>query len=320
MTDDDFRQIVARANLAPSVHNVQPARWRREGDEIALYCDGDLRLPAGDPAGQDAALSCGAALEATVLALGAAGQGAEVTETWAGYAPGLCPVARLRLTGAAKPDPLAAQLEQRFTFRGPFETRPSPLYGWSPETARLITSAAEKSRIAALNDAVSLTAMRNGPLRRELLDWMRLSERHPRYGIDGMSRDALQFAPYEARAARFALGPLWGLLDLVGLTSGLTAEAPATESAAVIAAFHRPEGESRIASGRAYLRLWLAATQLGFAGWPMAALTDDAEARAELHRSLAIPAGRALVQVIRFGMPTGSAPPRARRPLDEVIL
>ena len=106
----------------------------------------------------------------------------------------------------------------------------------------------------------------------------------------------------------------------MGLAKGLTAEAEATVSASLIAAFHRPKGESAVESGRAYLRLWLAATQLGFAGWPMAALTDNAAAKIELERQLAVPEGRELIQVLRFGKANEAAPPKARRPLAEVIL
>ena len=100
----------------------------------------------------------------------------------------------------------------------------------------------------------------------------------------------------------------------------MTAEAAATRTAPVIAGFHRAAEEDPVSSGRQYLRLWLAATSLGMAGWPMAALTDDPEARAEMERLLVLPPGRRLIQVLRFGMPTDAAPPRARRPLSELIV
>ena len=56
--------MVAEANLAPSVHNTQPARWQFEGDVIRLYAHLESCLKVGDPEFRDAGLSCGAALEA----------------------------------------------------------------------------------------------------------------------------------------------------------------------------------------------------------------------------------------------------------------
>lgn len=161
--------------------------------------------------------------------------------------------------------------------------------------------------------------MRNTASRRELMHWMRLSARHPRHAFDGLGRTALCLSPAEALGARLALGPLWTLLDRLGLTSALTAEASATGSAAAIAALHRPAEESPLASGRAYLRLCLEAAQLGLAGWPLAALGDTPATNAAICARYGLGADRRLVQVIRFGRPTGPMPPRARRPLKEIL-
>jgi hypothetical protein len=53
--------------------------------------------------------------------------------------------------------------------------------------------------------------------------------------------------------------------------------------------------------------------------WPMAALTDDAQAAAQIVSKLAIGPERRLVQVLRFGEPSGDRTPRARRPISELI-
>ena len=322
MTPDAFAEIVARANLAPSVHNVQPARWRLLPDGVEILCDGDVALTTSDPLGRDAGLSCGAAVEATVLALSTIGQGVDVHITWAGAPQGrtLGPVARLTFAGDVAPLPLATQLENRATFRGPFEEEPAALFGWTPESAILVTDKTRIHQIAIANDAASLRQIRQAGVRTELRDWMRLSARHPRAGRDGMDRDALRMSGIEAIGAGLVLGPLWPLVDRLGLTKGLLAEADATRTAPVIAAFNRPDGEDPVTSGRAYLSMWLAATALGFAGWPMAALTDDPESRAEMTRLVALPQGRRLIQMIRFGKPTSDLPRRARRPISELIV
>jgi hypothetical protein len=129
----------------------------------------------------------------------------------------------------------------------------------------------------------------------------------------------MRMSGFEAFAARFALGPLWPVLDRFGATAGLTAEAEATVSAPVIACFHRPADESPVTSGRAYLRMCLEAAALRMAGWPMAALSDHAVTRAEICEAYGIGPDRRLVQVIRFGVPSGPPPVRARRPLAEVF-
>lgn len=313
-------RIVVRARLAPSVHNTQPARWRQVGDAVEVLCDGSVGHAAGDPAGRDAGLSCGAAVEATVIALSQEGLAASVTETWSGAGPGLRPVARIVPGGAVAADPMADQMDRRFTFRSVFEAAPAPLFGWQRRDAALLTDPARKDWIAGLNDAVSLGVLRDAAVRAELLHWMRLSPRHPRYDHDGMSRAALRMDATTALGARLVLGPLWGLCDRLGLTGRITAEAEATRSAQVIACFHRPADESPVASGRAYLRMWLEATHLGMAGWPMAALADTESSRAEVSARISLAPDRRLIQVIRFGVPVGDPPPRARRPLSELIV
>jgi len=320
---DRVLRALARAALAPSVHNTQPARWALEDQSATVLCDTDCGLASGDPKGRDAALSCGAALEAMVLALSAEGLVAEVelmTPPRLEPGQGLVPLAQLRIGDGATADPLHLQLEQRFTWRGPFGPGPNDLHSWSRGDSRLVLDKANRDWLAARNDTASLQILRDRAVRAELVSWMRLSPRHPRHGLDGMSRAAMRLSPIEALGVRGVLGPLWPVLDRLGLTGRLTAEAEATRSAAVIALFHRPRAENPAESGRAYLRLCLEAAALGMAGWPMAALSDHPQINAEICSRFALPPDRRLVQAIRFGRPTGEAPPRARRPLDEVLV
>lgn len=318
---NDLRDIVRRASLAPSVHNVQGTRWRQEeGEAFGLYWDDAVSLTVGDPTRRDAGLSLGAAAEATVLALSEAGQGAEVGDRWAPCDAPLIPGAVIRPSGPAPVDPLAPFLKKRFTWRHGFAAGTPQLAGWVPEDTFLFTDHSAKAWFADENDRASLRIMRSAPFRRELLRWMRLSRLHPRRGKDGMDRAAMGMTRMEAVAARLVLGPLWPLVDRLGASAGIVAEAEKTRSAQVIAVFHRPEDESPVVSGRAYLRLWLEATRLGYAGWPMAALSDDPASHEAVAARSDLPQGRRIVQVIRFGLAPGPMPPRARRPLDELIL
>lgn len=59
-----FEACGLEANLAPSVHNVQPARWALQpGGRIALACAVDTALAIADPDASDLLFSCGTALE-----------------------------------------------------------------------------------------------------------------------------------------------------------------------------------------------------------------------------------------------------------------
>ncbi len=320
ISQEVFEDCVRRAGLAPTVHNTQPARWVRDGDVLSLFCDTNVGLAVGDPSGRDAALSCGTVLEAMVLALSVHGIAAHATLTNKDTAPGqgLVAVAHLSMSRGPK-DGLHAQLERRFTWRGPFATQPAQLYGWTRSAARLIIDLTGREWIAKRNDWASFEIMQSVDFRRELVSWMRLSDRHPRAGLDGMDRASMQMSRGEACAAPLVLIEFWRFLNATGFTKSLTAEGEVTLTAPVIALFHRDIKENPVASGRAYLRMCLEAASLGFAGWPMAALSDHPTTHKQVCDRFGIASDRRLVQVIRFGTPTGGAPPRSRRPLGEVL-
>lgn len=320
MDRDLFERIVAQASLAPSVHNTQPARWRRTETGIDILCDGEVVLPVGDPDGRDAGLSCGAAVEATVIALSAKGISVTVDDQWKGAGAGLRPVARLTLNGPCEPDPMVGQLEHRFTHRGVFAPGTVSLFGWGRADVALVTDPPRKAWLAELNDRVSLDIMRGKAFRTELLHWMRLLPWSPRYETDGLNREALRLTPVVALGARLALGPLWGLCNLFGLSRAITAEAEATTSAQAIACFHRPLDESPVETGRAYMRMCLEAAHLGMASWPMASLADNRTSRDEITARLGLSADRRLVQVIRFGTAETEPPPRARRSVGDLTV
>ena len=70
---DVLKAALAEARLAPSVHNVQPSRWRLAGNRLLLLGDPSRAIPVADPAGRDWRLSHGAHLEGLSLALAARG-------------------------------------------------------------------------------------------------------------------------------------------------------------------------------------------------------------------------------------------------------
>jgi nitroreductase len=70
---DVFAAAVADAVWAPSIHNSQPWRFRRTAHGIDVLLDRGRLLPACDPHGRAARVSCGAAAGNLMLALAVAG-------------------------------------------------------------------------------------------------------------------------------------------------------------------------------------------------------------------------------------------------------
>lgn len=322
---DARRRIVEMARLAPSAHNTQPARWRFEGDgSILLLGDVARRLPCADPTDRDFALSCGAAVEGTVLALGALGIGIAAVEELQGAdaAPALLPMARLIAHGATTTDPLARWIDVRHTWRGGFAdagheaTQALDRWASTSDDTHLVTVPHERAWLADLADRATVAFLRDREWRKELCTWMRLSRRHPLYERDGMNREALHMGALEAAGAHAVLGGAFPWLDRLGLATALVGERARSVTASAIVLLHRPAGESPLQSGRVLYRRWLELTSLGFAAWPMSAAIDDPSAAAEITSRLPIPAERRLLAALRVGKSAGTAPARVRLPVE----
>ncbi len=326
LTAADFRALVAEANLAPSVHNVQPTRWRLEPNgEVLLFDDPSRRLTFGDPTGRDAAVSHGAALEGFALACAARGLGVRVQAPPIVSAADPTTVARLSLETGAAPDPLRPLVPTRRTYRGAF--RPGGDAGrLEALTAEgdvvLATASSAIARLAELNDEASLRTFRDAAFRAELVSWMRLSRAHPRWALDGLNAEAMRMSGVEAAAAGFVLRPgVFETLDRLGVAGALVAEAKVVRSAQAVALFHRPEGEPPLVTGRRFHRLWLGFTAAGVSAAPMAVLADDADARATIAREFGVPAGRRLITAFRLGVaPPLDLGPKPRLPVEALIV
>lgn len=328
LTEAAFRSIVARANLAPSVHNSQPTRWRLVApDQIHLAADMSRHLSVGDPERRDLGLSCGAALEGTLLALSQIGLTAE-TQTLDLQAPapqGLLPIARLQLReldGAS--DPLGALVDRRQTWRGGFTPLQravlDQIAALDPEAVSLVEDRAAVAELAALGDQASAQLMAVGPYRAELLSWMRLQPQRPEYLQDGMNREALAMSSLTARAAGIVLGGwLYPLLHRLGAGPALSGEKARTQSAAAIMLLHQEDNACPIQSGRQLYRLWLALTALGAVAWPLAAIVDVPSAAKRTAQIIHLSQGRRLVAALRIGAGTGVPAPSARLPVAQLL-
>ena len=315
---DLFRALVAEASLAPSVHNIQPTRWRLQADgHVEVLGDPERRLPVGDPEGRDVAVSHGSAVEGFVLA--ASLRGLAVT---AGHREGS--VAVLRIEAAGDRDPLADVLHLRRTYRGRFEPdRDRRGAGLRPtDDIVLIVDPDRIARLAELYDEASLRWFRNRAYRSELVSWMRLSRRHPAWSLDGLNAEAMEMSAIQAAGAGFVLRPgVFETLDRVGLAGGLVAEAQVVRSACAIALLHRPLLEAPFDTGRRFHRSWLEFTRAGLSACPMAVLADDPEARASLQREYGVGDDRRLITAFRLGVaPMRILTPKPRLDVDALIV
>jgi nitroreductase len=325
-------RVIASANLAPSVHNTQPARWHLARDgSILVMAELTRRLSAGDPSGRDMGVSCGAAVEGTVMALADAGiGGVAVEDIWEANDtvafPGHRLAARIVASGAAQPSPLGSHVVNRFTWRSYFKPAPmhaaKALQAWAREAddVTIAHTPQDIAMLATLADDAGLVFLRDRAFRRELVGWMRLARSHSRYDADGLNLDALCMSPLEGFGAGLILRTgLFEAMDALGLGKMLTGEQSKTLSATAIALFHRPHGESPVVSGRAFYRFWLNLTRLGFAGWPMAAVADHTESAGICDRHFAIPSERRLINALRVGV-AAAVPKRARLPVQGIIV
>jgi len=325
LSDPDFAAVVLEANLAPSVHNTQPTRWRRvSGSEVQVRDARERHLPVGDPAGRDAGVSHGAAIEGFVLACSA-------REWAAGVAPSVEPadgdgdgdVATLTLSKGAAPDPLQAWVHVRRTYRGRFlPAAPNALDRLAEEPDIVIVRARDGiAHVAAVYDTASLATFRDAAFRAELLSWMRLSRRDPRWTRDGLNAQAMEMSGVEAAGAGLVLRPgVFEALDRLGVAAGFVAEARTVMSAAGILLFHRPADEHPLETGRRYYRLWLSITRSGLSAAPMAVLADDPKAASEMARSFSLPPGRRLITALRVGRaPERTMPPKPRLPIEDLL-
>ena len=325
-----FRELVAEARLAPSIHNIQPTRWRLAGANcIQLVDDLTVRAPIADPAGHDVRVSHGAALEGMSLALGRRGLSigalAVAEERLSQDHAVLC---SLTVDETGDKDALADSVLARMSWRGSFVTQHDDDRGFDSvvEAHRDVVCIRDRSRIAeiaALGDEADLFFLRKPEYRHELVQWMRFSPSHPRYDHDGLNRDALALAAAEGFAAKLVLGPLFAPLDQLHLARALISDRHKTASAAGLVLFVRPRDEDPLLTGRHFYRLWLAIDRAGFAACPISALADHADINRRLCELAAVDrTGHRLVNIFRVGRPATSHRPlrHFRWPVDSLIV
>ena len=326
LTPDLLRELVAEARLAPSVHNIQPTRWRLvEDGRLALVDDTGVRAPVADPAGHDVLISHGAALEGMSLALNRRGLAiTAMTTIEQPLSPKFSALCSFAIREGVSRDPLADHVARRMSWRGKFAASEDDAAALAQLAAcDNVTCVSDREAIAEIAgwaDQAEFSFVRGDDYRHELLDWMRLSPDHPRYLQDGLNRDALAMNAVEATAARFVLGSLFKPLDRLGLAAPLLADSAKTASASAIVLLCRPVGEDPLTTGRHFYRAWLEIDRAGLAACPISALADHPDFNERLRQLGKIDAELRLVNVFRVGRPAKPLKPRHFRLLVERLI
>jgi hypothetical protein len=324
--------LVALAARAPSPHNIQPARWRFDGDTVELWEDTARWLAVGDPTGRDNRIALGMAWEGMAIALSNQDLALQLDTSIAldypppklGHRRAACGVLRK----IAARDALLPALERRASYRSRFaQARSSQLETLDScivEHASLAIAlpATAPALVALWQDLATVEGLKESVFTRELHHWMRFSSRDPRWGRDGLSTDCLALSKFEAWSAALVLRPaVMKILSALSLTRFFVSEAEEVKSAARISLIHQPAGGDAFATGRAWYRFWLALDLIDMGGVPMSALNDSHAYAHKLLAAYPLPAGRELVNVMRLGpKPAGMIARSARLPADELLL
>lgn len=310
--------LAREAARAPSVHNIQPARWRFTATgEVELFRDVRRTLPVGDPTGHDLHVSLGAAWEGMAIAcsrhglvLGAPAHAPTRASTQdsvsAPRLPDYAPVARATVRDGAMLDPLAPFVDARRSYRGRFipprtEARLA-LSALAAPDALLVAGAADLSTIASFHDFATWHAESDAAYHAELWSWLRLSPLHPDWSRDGLNADCLALSRVERTAARLMLRPrVFSFLSRLGVARLLVRESAQVRSAAAVVLFAPERTLTPFETGRRFYRLWLEITGAGLYAAPMSALRDWRAMREAVERDFGIGPARILANAFRVG-------------------
>lgn len=335
---DPRMRMLSYAILAPNPHNRQP--WLVDldrPDEIALYCDAGRLLPETDPFGRQIVIGLGCFLELLRMAAAEEGVRAEIVAFPDGPPVALDhlgerPVARVRLVAdAARPDPLFRFVLARRSNKEPFDTdRPVSRV----DLDALRQAAAGSLAVTASNDPALVSRLRDLTWRAHLLE-----ARTPRTLKESVDLMRIGKAEINANPDGIDLGgPMLETLSLLGmLDREQLADPNSTAFAQGLEMYRAIMGtgmayiwvttadnsrEDQLATGAAWLRLNLRATEIGLGIHPVSqALQEFAEMRTirgELFTALNIGDGQTVQMLGRLGYGP-QVPPSPRWPLGTRI-
>ncbi|QWT24182.1 hypothetical protein KPL76_01750 [Subtercola sp. PAMC28395] len=361
--------LILLASRAPSAHNTQPWSARIVSEtSVEVSVVPSRTLPAGDPSFRDVVLALGAWVESFAIGASELGFGVSVEALPAlerleelpvvGRADPSSPVLRVSLEPhrAGVPGaPVEARsfsaddVRQRGVFRGRLAGHPETwddlvdvdLPPWLTVRRLDDRAMAYLSRLG-----IAFTASRPS-VAKELLSWLRLDPKHPRYRLDGMTDVMLGMPRPLARLAapatrrRHLRDPMLAVAGVIGgaseslerarslrpLDLSLAERSPDSPTHLVLVANARlavlddaPRVTAAMDSsigiaepdvldaGRVLQRLWLHAHTRGLAVSPHSELIDSPLAHGLLRKRLSLGRSDVALAVFSVGVPTGEVP------------
>jgi len=308
------------ARWAPSAHNTQPWLFRRDGTAVTVGWNQHRELPAGDPDSRYLFTGLGAAVGSLVLGAAEEGLSTNVQFHHQFSAEAVATIVYEQSIASGDGHTLAAAIPHRRTTRLPFRKDPVPTATLQIlcrgaatvglDLAILTEPRQIKAAARAIADGTALN-LENSAVYREFYGWLRLTTDHPGYSIDGLNLECLSLSKSYARLAPYVMPPeriRWlcrvGAHRLVARSVGtLAAQSPVL--CLLIAQGHA--ARDLFAGGRAMMRVWLRATDLGLRLHPVTAAMDHAETRAALADAFGVPADASMVVCFRLGYGPQSA-------------
>ncbi|MCZ7420094.1 nitroreductase [Verrucosispora sp. WMMA2121] len=312
-TVEQLRAAATDAVRAPSLHNVQPWRFRLRDGGIEVLLDPTRRLPATDPSGWGARVAGGAALFNLRLALAVAGAPATVRLRPYPSEPDV--LARLVPDLPRRPSPaeqsLYAAIPRRFSNRAPFWPDPVPADSrWRlGEAARaehcwleLLIGVSAVNAFAEIARGAHRVLERDPAYRAEREAWVRA----------GTEPDGVPVTASGPRAEPQDLLPSRGF--------GGTQRAPGRdfepEPLVAVLGSAGNTAVDQVVAGQALQRVLLTATDAGLSVSMLSQPIEVPSAREQLRLSLGRFGTPQMVMRIGYGQPGWPTP---RRSVDEVL-
>ncbi len=319
--EEIFLKLVRSAVKAPSGHNSQPWKFACEGDVITIEPDFSRALPVVDPDKHALYISLGCALENTLIAAAYYGYRCRTTINTSSDKTTI--QIKLSQTEDRRHGELYTMIGKRQSSRGAFTE--VPLSSISLETLRtagtmegvtvkLFTGRDMIRRLEPFIIEGSNRQNREKHFKKELISWMRFSEKEAMRSGDGLWMASMGLPNMGRMAGSFIMNRFVSAKSearrwqkLLVQTAGL---------ALFLAEQYNPEGWIRL--GQAFQRFGLTAAKLDISHSHVNAPCEETTVRKKMMTELNLKEGTPCL-VIRFGY-SKPMPYSFRRPIENVIV
>ncbi|KAA0079355.1 NAD(P)H nitroreductase [Mycolicibacterium sp. P9-64] len=310
------RSALSLAIRAPSVHNVQPWKWRVGAESLHLYSDPTRHLVHTDPDGRDMMVSCGVALNHCVIGLAALGWRSKIHRFPNPAEPThLASIELQRQTAGELDIALAAAIPRRRTDRRYFSA-------WQVSHADIALMGARAARMGVSMRRIEPSTDVRAALAQAV--WSHATDREYLEELTMWSGRYASTAGVPARSTPESdpNSPIPGRF-FAGTALAQPAEAaPADDHGALLALGTSDDDDmARLRAGEATSLVLLTATALGLASCPVTEPLELGETRAAI-RADAFDDERFPQMLLRVGWAPINADPlpsTPRRPLDDVV-